>query len=166
MLKILICLVIALCLLPIVGTAEAVTVYTSDFSRNTDGWYGRGGQCAVTAEGTLKTTGRSSDWNSPGRNFDLVEGGVYEISAEVKQDSVDSAQFVLSIAQSLYGNETYENLAFGNAGKGEWITLRGTYTAGNYEQTLGAPTLEYEIRYFTVMAPDGCQRRRRPSRPW
>ena len=92
---------------------DAVTVYTSDFSKDTDGWYGRGAQSARTAESTLKTTGRQSSWNSPGRDFDLVEGGKYNLSVEVKQDDLDSANFMISIAHSTGGFETYENLAFG-----------------------------------------------------
>lgn len=156
-------LLMVLCILAGVTTAfaEAETVYTSDFSGGTDGWYGRGAQVARTADGTLKTTGRSSDWNSPGRNFDLVEGGVYELSVEVKQDSVDSAAFMISIAHSAFGAETYENLAFGTAQKGEWTALKGTYKAGAYDQSVlyvetnGMPSLDYEIRNFVVTAPEG-----------
>lgn len=98
---------------------EAKTIYSSDFSKDTDGWYGRGAQTARTADNTLKTTGRQSGWNSPGRDFDLVEGGKYNLSVEVKQDDLDSANFMISIAHSLEGMETYENLAFGTAQKGE-----------------------------------------------
>lgn len=141
------------------GTAE--TIYTSDFSKGTDGWYGRMAQVALTEDGTLKTTGRTSDWNSPGRNFDLVEDGTYELSVEVRQDSVASAPFMISIAHTAFGAETYENLAFGNVKKGKWTTLKGTYTAGAYDQsvlyveTTGHPSLDFEIRNFSVTAPDG-----------
>ena len=65
---------------------EAVTVYTSDFSADEDGWYGRGCQSYRTNENTLKSIGRMSAWNSPGRDFDLIEGGKYNLSVEVKQD--------------------------------------------------------------------------------
>ena len=51
---------------------EAVTVYTSDFSADEDGWYGRGCQSYRTNENTLKSIGRMSAWNSPGRDFDLI----------------------------------------------------------------------------------------------
>ena len=75
-------LLMVLCILAGLTTASsaAETVYTSDFSGGKDGWYGRGAQATRTADSTLKTTGRTSDWNSPGRNFDLVEGGVYALS--------------------------------------------------------------------------------------
>lgn len=43
---------------------DAKTVYTSDFTKDADGWYGRGAQSFITADGTLKTTGRTSSWNS------------------------------------------------------------------------------------------------------
>lgn len=140
---------------------DAKTIYSSDFSKDTDGWYGRGAQSARTADNTLKTTGRQSSWNSPGRDFDLVEGGKYNLSVEVKQDDLDSANFMISIAHSANGMETYENLAFGAAKKGEWTTLQGSYTAGAFErnvlyvETTGADTLNFEIRNFTVTAPEG-----------
>ena len=140
---------------------DSKTVYTSDFSKDEDGWYGRGAQSSRTADNTLKTTGRQSSWNSPGRDFDLVEGGKYNLSVEVKQDDLASASFMISIAHSVEGMETYENLAFGNAKKGEWTTLTGSYTAGSYDrsvlyvETTGADTLDFEIRAFTVTAPEG-----------
>ena len=155
---------VVLCILAATATAfadDAATIYTSDFSKGTDGWYGRGAQVARTADATLMTTGRSSDWNSPGRNFDLVEDGKYELSVEVRQDTVDSAAFMISIAHSAFGAETYENLAHGTAKKGEWTTLKGSYTAGAFDQsvlyveTTGLPSLDFEIRNFTVTAPGG-----------
>ena len=139
---------------------EAVTVYTSDFSADEDGWYGRGCQSYRTNENTLKSIGRMSAWNSPGRDFDLIEGGKYNLSVEVKQDDLDSADFMISIAHSTEGMETYENLAYGTAKKGEWTTLKGTYSAGAFEryvlyvETTGADTLDFEIRNFTVIAPE------------
>ena len=140
---------------------ETGVIYTSDFSKDTDGWYGRGAMSFPTEEGTLKTVGRTSSWNSPGRDFDLVEGGKYLLSVEVKQDALDSANFMISIAHSIDGAESYENLAFGAAKKGEWATLNGAYTAGAYErfvlyvETVGEGELEFEIRNFTVTAPEG-----------
>ncbi len=165
MFRTLVCAVLVLCLLiPVLGaSAEAVTVYASDFSKNEDGWYGRGAQSFRTAEETLRTIGRSSDWNSPGRDFELVNGTVYEVSCEVRQDSMDAVDFMISIAHSKDGAETYENLATGTAQRGEWATLSGTYTAGDYDRNVlyvetvsgGGPTLEYEIRSFLLTAPNG-----------
>ena len=143
------------------GAGEPVTVYMSDFTGGTDGWYGRGAASERTPEGTLRTTGRSSSWNSPGRDFDLIEGGRYVLSVEVRQDSLDRADFMISVAHTSDGVETYENLAFGSAPRGEWTKLEGTYTAGAYSrfvlyvETVGADTLDFEIRAFTVTAPEG-----------
>ncbi|QUA54163.1 endo-1,4-beta-xylanase [Aristaeella lactis] len=140
---------------------DAKTVYTSDFTKDEDGWYGRGAMSFHTADGTLKTVGRQSAWNSPGRDFPLIEGGKYDLSVEVKQDDLDSANFMISIAHTIGGAETYENLAHGTAKKGEWTTLTGSYTAGDfsryvlYVETTGADTLDFEIRNFTVTAPEG-----------
>ena len=143
-----------------VSAEEALTVYASDFSRDTDGWYGRG--AAVKLEdGALRVEGRSSDWNSPGRDFELVEGGKYRLSVKVRQQETDSAKFMVSVAHSRDGMETYENLAFGNAEKGEWTALQGNYTAGPFDrfvlyvETSGAPDLTFDMRDFTVTAPEG-----------
>ena len=160
-------LLVILMILSLLGTCAAAgadgakDIYSSDFSRDTDGWYGRGAQSAVTADGTLKTTGRTSSWNSPGRDFNLIEGGKYDLSVEVRQDDLDSANFMISVAHTASGMETYENLAFGKAKKGEWTTLKGRYTAGAYSrfvlyvETTGADSLDFEIRNFTVTAPEG-----------
>lgn len=140
---------------------DAKTIYTSDFSRDEDGWYGRGAQSFRTDDNTLKTVGRQSSWNSPGRDFDLIEGARYELSVEVKQEELDSAGFMISVAHSVDGMETYENLAHGSVKKGEWTRLSGTYTAGAftrfvlYVETTGADSIEFEIRNFSVVAPEG-----------
>ncbi len=140
---------------------DSLTVYESDFSKNNDDWYGRGAQSFRTTDATLKTIGRTSAWNSPGRDFDLIEGGVYEMSVEVKQDDLEKADFMISIAHSVNGAETYENLAHGTAKKGEWTTLKGTYTAGAYQrnvlyvETVSEGTLDFEIRNFVLTAPNG-----------
>ena len=160
-------LLIVLMILSLLGTCvpaaagDAKDIYSSDFTKDTDGWYGRGAQSAATPDGTLKTTGRTSSWNSPGRDFNLIEGGKYVLSVEVKQDDLNSANFMISVAHTASGIETYENLAFGSAKKGEWAKLTGTYTAGAYSrfvlyvETTGADTLDFEIRNFTVTAPEG-----------
>ena len=140
---------------------DAAEIYSSDFSSGEDGWYGRGCQSARTEENTLKSVGRMTSWNSPGRDFDLIEGGKYVMSVEVKQDDLDSVSFMISIAHSIDGVETYENLAFGTVKKGEWTRLEGKYTAGAFErnvlyvETTGADTLDFEIRNFTLTAPEG-----------
>ena len=162
--KWILCLVLAGCLLPwgpCIPEKQETEIYHSDFNRDEDGWYGRGASSFRTAENTLKTTGRQSDWNSPGRDFSLIEGGKYTLSVEVLQNEKDDANFMISVAHSAEGVETYENLAHGRAKKGEWTSLSGSYTAGAYDryvlyvETTGATTLEYEIREFIVDAPEG-----------
>ena len=149
----------------------AVKVYQSSFGAGNDDWYGRGASVFHTTEGTLQTTGRSSDWNSPGRNFELIEGGKYELSVDVRQTAVDSANFMISIAHSKDGAESYENLGRGTAKKDEWTTITGSYEAGAFDQyvlyveTTGAPTLEYEIRNFTVIAPEGLPEAKATAAP-
>ena len=110
--------------------------YTSDFTSGTDGWYARSaGSAAIetTADGLL-ITGRTATWNSPGRDFDLVPGRVYNLSVQVKQDELDSCSFILSVAHTRDGEESYENIATGTAKKGEWAMLSGSYIPGRYDK--------------------------------
>ncbi len=131
--------------------------YVSDFAQGEDGWYARSMGTAkvyVTEEKTLKIEGRTDNWNSPGRDFLLQQGTTYQLSVEVKQEQADAAKFMISVAHTAGGTESYENLAFGTAKKGEWTTLTGSYMAGPYDkfvlyvETTGAPELDFEIRNF------------------
>ena len=138
------------------------TVYASSFIAGVDGWYARGAQQVYrTTEATLRVTGRESDWHSPGRNFELAAGAEYTLSAEVYQDETDSAQFMISVAYSSGGVESYENLARGTAKKGEWTRIEGKWKAGQFDsyvlyvETLGAPKLSFEMRDFRVTASLG-----------
>ena len=149
-----------------VGSAAAdngTLLYQSSFVAGVDGWEGRGAQSYRTTENTLRTVGRTSDWNSPGHDFEMTEGTLYKMSCEVYQDTEESVDFMISIAHSKNGAESYENLAFGKGKKGEWVTLSGEYTAGDFDrsilyvETTGAPTLEFEIRNFQLEAPNGVK---------
>ena len=167
-------LLMALCLLAggLAAAEGGTQVYASSFVAGTDGWYARGAQRVFrTTEGTLRTEGRTDNWHSPGRDFPLVETGLYRLSVEVYQDEQDSANFMISVAHTKDGVETYENLARGTAEKGKWTTLQGTYTAGNFDrfvlyvETTGAPTLSFEIRDFRVDAPNGVPQPRATEAP-
>ena len=169
--KLVIALLVLVMLTACIGPAMAVQYYSSKFTAGTDGWYARGAQAIYrTTEGTLRTEGRTSDWHSPGRDFVLVDGCLYKLSVEVYQNEVDSAAFMISIARSKDGAETYKNLASGNVKKGEWTKLEGTYTAGDYDrsvlyvETTGAPQLSFEIKNFIVDAPNGIPKPK-PAEP-
>ncbi len=147
-----------------VGEAEAAAEstappidYKSDFSSGTDGWYARsagGASVSVTDEQGLLIVGRTATWNSPGRDFELVTGKTYNISVLVKQDELDSANLMVSIAHSRDGSESYENLGSANAKKGEWTLIQCSYIAGRYEKFVlyvegaGAET-SFQIKDFT-----------------
>ena len=147
------------------GSAEAnEPLYHSDFSSGTDGWYARSAGAAkvsVLPEGALRIQGRTASWNSPGRDFDLIPGGRYALSVQVRQDGADSAGFMISVAHSVDGAESYENLARGTAKRGEWTELRGEYVAGDFDrfvlyvETTDASDLDFDIRNFVLDAPDG-----------
>lgn len=133
--------------------------YKSDFSAGTDGWYARsagGASISVTEEQGLLIVGRDATWNSPGRDFALVPGKTYNMSVQVKQDQLDSTGFLLSIAHTKGGTETYENLGSGTAKKGEWTLIQCTYVAGMYDKNVlyvegGAAETEYQIKDFTCV---------------
>lgn len=133
--------------------------YKSDFSAGTDGWYARsagGASISVTEEQGLLIVGRDATWNSPGRDFALVPGKTYNMSVQVKQDQLDSTGFLLSIAHTKGGTETYENLGSGTAKKGEWTLIQCTYVAGMYDKNVlyvegGAADTEYQIKDFTCV---------------
>ena len=135
--------------------------YHADFSSGADGWYPRSmGQAtlAVTEEQTLRIDGRLDNWHSLGRDFPLETGVMYEITVQVRQQDMEKAQFILSVAHSLGGMESYENLAFATAPKGEWVTMTAHYAGSMYDkyvlyvETSAAPTLPYEIKDFAVQA--------------
>jgi len=167
----LILLLAALALCLGAGAQPAEEVYMSLFDASFDGWYARStGEAQLElAAGSLRITGRSQDWHSPGRDFALVPGQLYELGVEVYQDEQASATFLISVAHSKNGQETYENLARAEAARGEWTTLSGSYLAGEFDkyvlyvETLGAPALSFQIRGFSVLAPQAGQARDLPA---
>ena len=119
--KIILCAAMALLALCLIGASADETGYHSDFTDGADGWYPRsmgGAALAVTEDGALAITGRSDNWHSPGRDFGLQAGETYELSVQVRQNELDEARFMISVAHSVNGAESYENLAFGTAKKG------------------------------------------------
>ena len=155
----LLCLMLCLSLLPFAAAEDTMYTYRSDFAADTDGWYARstGGASLTVADGALTIAGRDQDWHSPGRDFPLEDGAEYQLSVQVRQSSMDSANLMISIAHKTPdGAETYENIAFGSAKKDQWTTLTGKYKAGDfityvlYVETSGAGELEYTMKDFTV----------------
>ena len=138
------------------------TVYASSFIAGEDGWFARGAERIYrTTEGTLRTEGRTSNWHSPGHNFELVGGNQYDLSVEVLQTEAEQAEFMISVAHSKDGAETYENIAKGTAEKDTWTKIEGSWNAGDFDtyvlyvETTGTPELSFEIRNFRVIAPNG-----------
>ena len=159
-----VCILMALLL--IMGSLPgyaAGDAYLSDFTRDLDGWYARSnGTASLEARGdSLAIAGRTADWHSPGRDFALVPGRQYEISALVYQDAAVSVPMMISIAHTLGGEESYENLVRADVRRGEWTKLSAAYIAGSYDrfvlyaETLGAPTLPFLMKEFSVTAPRG-----------
>ena len=142
---------------------QETLVYASAFGAGTDLWYARGAQKVYhTTEATLRTEGRTSDWHSPGRNFELAAGTRYDMSVEVLQNEAETATLMVSVQVTKEdGSPDWKNLFKGEVKKGEWTTLSGSYTPDPsedyilYVETVGAPELSYEIRNFRVVAPDG-----------
>ena len=142
---------------------EQNMLYQSDYSSGTDGWYARSmgsARIGATQEASLSVQGRSDNWHSPGRNFDLKQGVRYELSVQVRQTEAAQARFMISVAHKLSGMESYENLGSGTVKKDEWTTITGSYTAGHFDsfvlyvETADAPTLSFEIRDFRVTSAE------------
>jgi len=150
-------MIILLALLLTCGAASAaVTTYESDFTANTDGWYGRGASVLICKDG-LYVGGRTATWNSPGRPFDLEPGTTYEISVEVKQTQLDSGRFILSCEHKRNGETSYENIAFAEVPKNEWTTISAQWTAGDYDTYIlyiegGEAKTNFIIRNFCLYA--------------
>lgn len=167
MMKKLMALLLALCLcLSAMALADADdALYTSDFTKGLDGWYARStGEAKVMAlSGGLFTSGRAADWHSPGHDFDLEAGKTYWFSVDVVQRGDAPTEFILSIAHSKDGQETYENLGRATAAAGTWTNITGQWTAGDYDrytlyvETANAPTLSFSIDNFQVLTSEPGQ---------
>ena len=150
-------LLLALVCCATLASAE-VQSYESDFTANTDGWYGRGAAVLICADG-LFVGGRSATWNSPGRPFDLEPGTTYDISVEVKQTQIDSGRFILSCEHKRGEETTYENIAFANVPRNEWTTISATWTAGDSDAYVlyvegGEANTNFIIRNFCLYSAD------------
>lgn len=164
--KKLIALLLTLCLcLPLLALAEGeaeAPLYVSDFSEGVDGWYARsaGGAKVIKMPDGLFINGRAGSWHSPGRDFDLEPGKTYWFTVDVLQKNEDSPEFILSIAHSKGGTETYENLGRNVAARGSWTTIYGKWTAGAYDkytlyiETAKSPMLSFTINNFQVLTSD------------
>lgn len=146
--------------LPAISLAEQPVFrsYASNFMEGTDGWYARSaGEAAISAGNSMLTiTGRTATWNSPGRDFPLQHGKKYKISTQVMQNTESSVEFMISVAHSKNGLESYENLGRAKAGKGAWTRIEAEYTPGEYDnyvlyvETVGHGTVDFSIRQFNV----------------
>ena len=94
---------------------------------------------------------------APKRVFDLKAGVPYKVTVEVYQDAQDTATFQISVEQD---GANWVNLVAAEAPKGEWVTLEATFTLEQfkeyslYVETVGAPTLDYQIRNFVIETAD------------
>ena len=151
-------LIPVLLVLMLMGAAMAdEQAYQSDFSAGTDGWYPRSmgtAQLEVTEEG-LYITGRTATWNSPGRTFSLTAEESYLISVDVKQDTLPSGRFILSVEHARDGETTYENLVAQQVPMGEWVSLEALWVAGDYDTYVlyvegGNADTPFTIRNFSL----------------
>ena len=139
-------------------SALADEVYKSDFAAaGMDGWFANNATGKITEDGAFLITGRTQDWMAPKRVFDLQPGVAYKVSVEVYQDGQDTAAFQISVEQD---GANWVNLVAADAPKGEWTTLEATFTLEQfkeyslYVETVGAPTLDYQIRNFVIETAD------------
>lgn len=83
-----------------------------------------------------------------------MPGRTYNLSVQVKQDEMDSCSFILSVAHTRDGEESYENIVTGTAKKGEWAMLSGSYIPGRYDKYVlyvegAGKETSFTIRNFT-----------------
>ena len=137
-----------------------VELYKSDFTaEDMEGWFANCATGAVTEEGAFRITGRTADWNAPKRVFGLKDGIEYKVTVEVYQDAVESATFKISVEQD---GANWVNLLVAEVPKGEWTSLEVTFTLEKYNEyslyveTEGFANIDYEIRDFTILGPEGA----------
>lgn len=151
-------------MLPCFAVAEETPFmgYYSDFTMGLDGWYPRSadGQMEIKRLGyVVEMKGRTAAWNSPGRDFPLQAGEKYIFSVDVKQTALESAEFMVSVAHTKDGVETYENLARATAKKGPWVTITGEYIPDAYDkytlyvETVGNGDIDFMMRDF-ILEPE------------
>ncbi len=163
--KKLLSILLTLCLMMSLVSAFASSetlVYESSFAAGEDDWYARGAQRVYhTTEATLRVEGRTADWNGMTRYFELIPDNEYTVSFEIYQDQVADARIVMSAQYNDDAGESYENLVYGNAKKGEWTTVAGAFSVSDHDiyqlyiETSGFPELSYEIRNFRLESPNG-----------
>lgn len=154
-------LLMAAMLLPCfaVGEEAPFTGYYSDFSMGMDGWFPRSADGTMTIRRlgyVVEMKGRTAAWNSPGREFPLKAGEKYTFSVQVKQTAVESCEFMVSVAHTRDGVESYENLARATAKKGPFVTIQGEYTPDQYDnyilyvETVDNGTIDFMMKDFVL----------------
>lgn len=141
--------------------AELPELYKSDFTaENFDGWYGNNCTITVTEEGACAVTDRAAGWQAPNRVFPLKGGVEYKVSVQVYQDALDTVNFKISCAQNNGNWISTEDVA---VPKGEWTTVEGTLTTGDFtdfilyvetEDEASANKIDFQILDFTVCGPE------------
>lgn len=113
---------------------QSGTIYEESFEKSAGLWAGRaatlGTKSSVASpDGTkyLEISGRSSSWNGAGINLNkLVEvGGVYKVSAYVKQDAADGE--IIRLTWDKNHGEEYIAVSTAEPKKGEWTLIEGTF---------------------------------------
>ncbi|MDQ0062183.1 endo-1,4-beta-xylanase [Paenibacillus harenae] len=154
------------------GTAQAAsvgdTVLAGDFDIGTDDWFKRGtetvAQSTDTAQsgaGSLKTTGRTSNWNGPGAYLDTLEkGATYEFSvyAKLLEGTTGAAALELTVKQTglpADDPEAYKTVKSEQVTADDWVEIKGNITldprAARYQLYVQAPgdaTVSYYIDTF------------------
>ncbi|WP_337103496.1 endo-1,4-beta-xylanase [Paenibacillus sp. YIM B09110] len=162
-------------LLPQVWTGESAhaaavgdVVLANNFDTNTDGWFKRGSETVVqstytahTGAGSLKTTGRTENWNGPGTYLDtLVKGATYELSvyAKLLEDTAGEATLEINVNQEglpAGDSAAYKAVRAETVTAGEWVEIKGNITLDPratkyqlYVQASGNATVSYYIDTF------------------
>jgi endo-1,4-beta-xylanase len=154
-----------------VVSADSHVILETDFEDGTtQGWGPRGDVTleAVTEDAqsgsySLKTTGRTANWNGPSINVMgmLQPGGVYEVSGYVKlAQGQPASQLIMSMQRTPVGGDTAYDWIAPSAEDGvtdaEWVFLQGEYTFAEEVSGLDIyvespnETVEFYLDNFTI----------------
>lgn len=157
--------VLALTLMAFTSLAQAqTTVLQSDFEDGTtQSWGMQTGGTVVIENSTeaahggthsLKTTGRTADWNGPSYSLanKFVAGQVYQISAWVRlvdgsvPSTVSNVQVKMTIKHD--GENYYTVGTADNAVYGQWYQIQGTYTPATVNDPLLYIEAPAEVSFY------------------
>jgi endo-1,4-beta-xylanase len=167
------CALALLCACASPAFAQTTTVQNTFEDGTTQGW-GPRGSAVVTASSdvarsgaySLKTTGRTAEWNGPSLNvFPLLSPGkTYQITGYVRLAAGTPASQLVFTVQRQSSSTNFDRVAAADATDAAWVKIEGLYSfpAGATALSLylesGNATAAYHLDDFTIieLSGSGC----------